>query len=225
MEVRQFVPSRRARIVARGKYGDIDVFIRHRDGLACPPPGTTRPPNAQDKGRIGNGVSSEYPGVISRRRILYWLAVMVAVLVVGTIIGFIWADAGNRRGFHRGGVQHSRTPSASSFAWLRSASTPAASGERGERLARRAARRRHAKAHSNVPDLRLADIKIVESPAAPSERLRQAGRSNSARRVGARTLPPNVADHRHPRLRRRPSFRHDESSCNPAAIPTFFAPG
>jgi hypothetical protein len=35
---------------------------------------------------------------ISRRRILYWLAVMVAVLVVGTIIGFIWADTSNVAG-------------------------------------------------------------------------------------------------------------------------------
>ena len=37
-------------------------------------------------------------GGISRRRILYWLAVMVAVLVVGTIIGFIWADTSNLAG-------------------------------------------------------------------------------------------------------------------------------
>ena len=37
-------------------------------------------------------------GAISRRRILYWLAVMVAVLVVGTIIGFIWADTSNVAG-------------------------------------------------------------------------------------------------------------------------------
>ena len=35
---------------------------------------------------------------IGRRRILYWLAVMVAVLVVGTIIGFIWADTSNVAG-------------------------------------------------------------------------------------------------------------------------------
>src|SRR6188768_1949763 len=31
-------------------------------------------------GRVGNGGSAEYPQVIGRRRILYWLAVMVAVL-------------------------------------------------------------------------------------------------------------------------------------------------
>lgn len=37
-------------------------------------------------------------GVISRRRILYWLAAMVAVLVVGTIIGLIWADTSNVAG-------------------------------------------------------------------------------------------------------------------------------
>jgi hypothetical protein len=37
-------------------------------------------------------------GVITRRRILYWLAAMVAVLVVGTIIGFIWADTSDVAG-------------------------------------------------------------------------------------------------------------------------------
>ena len=31
-------------------------------------------------------------GIITRRRILYWLAAMAAVLVGGTIIGLIWAD-------------------------------------------------------------------------------------------------------------------------------------
>jgi len=37
-------------------------------------------------------------GIITRRRILYWLAAMVAVLVVGTIIGFIWADTSDVAG-------------------------------------------------------------------------------------------------------------------------------
>ena len=36
--------------------------------------------------------------LITRRRILYWLAVMVAVLVVGTIIGLIWADTSDVAG-------------------------------------------------------------------------------------------------------------------------------
>ena len=36
--------------------------------------------------------------VITRREILTWLAVMVAVLVVGTIIGVIWADTSNVAG-------------------------------------------------------------------------------------------------------------------------------
>ena len=36
--------------------------------------------------------------VITRRRILHWLAAMVAVLVVGTIIGLIWADTSNVAG-------------------------------------------------------------------------------------------------------------------------------
>jgi hypothetical protein len=31
-------------------------------------------------------------GAITTRRILYWLAAMVVLLVVGTIIGLIWAD-------------------------------------------------------------------------------------------------------------------------------------
>ena len=36
--------------------------------------------------------------VITKRRILYWLAALVAVLVVGTIIGLIWADTSNVAG-------------------------------------------------------------------------------------------------------------------------------
>lgn len=38
-------------------------------------------------------------GIISRRRILYWLAAAVAVLVVGTIIGLLWADTSDVAGF------------------------------------------------------------------------------------------------------------------------------
>jgi Na+/melibiose symporter-like transporter len=37
--------------------------------------------------------------LITRRRILYWLGGMVAVLVVGTIIGLIWADTSDVAGF------------------------------------------------------------------------------------------------------------------------------
>jgi fumarate reductase subunit D len=37
-------------------------------------------------------------GIITRRRILYWLAATVAVLVVGTIIGLIWADTSDAAG-------------------------------------------------------------------------------------------------------------------------------
>ena len=40
----------------------------------------------------------EYARCITKRRILYWLAAMVAVLVVGTIIGLIWADTSNVAG-------------------------------------------------------------------------------------------------------------------------------
>ena len=34
----------------------------------------------------------------TRRRILYWLVAMVALLVVGTIIGLIWADTSDVAG-------------------------------------------------------------------------------------------------------------------------------
>ena len=39
---------------------------------------------------------------ISTRRLLYWLAAMVALLVVGTIIGLIWADTNNVAGAFAG---------------------------------------------------------------------------------------------------------------------------
>ena len=35
---------------------------------------------------------------MTRRRILYWLSAMVAVIVVGTIIGLIWADTSDVAG-------------------------------------------------------------------------------------------------------------------------------
>ena len=35
---------------------------------------------------------------MTRRRILYWLVAMVALLVVGTIIGLIWADTSDVAG-------------------------------------------------------------------------------------------------------------------------------
>jgi hypothetical protein len=38
-------------------------------------------------------------GLISRRRILYWLAATVVVFVVGIIIGLIWADTSDVAGF------------------------------------------------------------------------------------------------------------------------------
>jgi uncharacterized membrane protein YtjA (UPF0391 family) len=39
---------------------------------------------------------------ISTRRLLYWLAAMVALLVVGTIVGLIWADTSNVAGAFAG---------------------------------------------------------------------------------------------------------------------------
>ena len=35
---------------------------------------------------------------MTRRRILYWLSAMVALLLVGTIIGHIWADTSDVAG-------------------------------------------------------------------------------------------------------------------------------
>lgn len=35
---------------------------------------------------------------MTRRRIFYWLSAMVALLVVGTIIGLIWADTSDVAG-------------------------------------------------------------------------------------------------------------------------------
>ena len=41
-------------------------------------------------------------GVITTRRLLYWLAALVALLVVGTIIGLIWADTSDLAGAFAG---------------------------------------------------------------------------------------------------------------------------
>jgi len=40
--------------------------------------------------------------VISTRRIIYWLGAMVALLIVGTTIGLIWADTSNVAGLFAG---------------------------------------------------------------------------------------------------------------------------
>ena len=41
-------------------------------------------------------------GVITTRRLLYWLAAMVALLVGGTIVGLIWADTSDLAGAFAG---------------------------------------------------------------------------------------------------------------------------
>ena len=41
-------------------------------------------------------------GAIATRRLLYWLAAMVALLIVGTTIGLIWADTSNVAGVFAG---------------------------------------------------------------------------------------------------------------------------
>jgi NAD/NADP transhydrogenase beta subunit len=48
--------------------------------------------------RLAQCANESRLGIITRRRILYWLAAMVVVLVVGTIIGFIWADTSDVAG-------------------------------------------------------------------------------------------------------------------------------
>jgi membrane protein YdbS with pleckstrin-like domain len=40
--------------------------------------------------------------VITTRRIIYWLAAMVVLLIVGTTIGLIWADTSNVAGAFAG---------------------------------------------------------------------------------------------------------------------------
>jgi len=47
---------------------------------------------------IGETPHESMFGIITRRRILYWLAAMAAVLVGGTIIGLIWADTSDVAG-------------------------------------------------------------------------------------------------------------------------------
>ena len=40
--------------------------------------------------------------MISTRRIIFWLGAMVALLIVGTTIGLIWADTSNVAGVFAG---------------------------------------------------------------------------------------------------------------------------
>jgi fumarate reductase subunit D len=47
---------------------------------------------------IGETPHESKLGIITRRRILYWLAAMVAVLVVGILVGLIWADTSDVAG-------------------------------------------------------------------------------------------------------------------------------
>ena len=49
------------------------------------------------KGRDGNTIRA-----ITVRRILYWLATMVLLLLVGTVVGLIWADTSNLAGAFAG---------------------------------------------------------------------------------------------------------------------------
>jgi fumarate reductase subunit D len=49
--------------------------------------------------RLAKRANESRLDTITRRRILYWLVATVAVLVVGTIIGFVWADTSDVAGF------------------------------------------------------------------------------------------------------------------------------
>jgi len=51
---------------------------------------------------VGKRPGRDYDRVITTRRILYWLAAMVVLLVVGTTIGLIWADTSNVAGAFAG---------------------------------------------------------------------------------------------------------------------------
>lgn len=43
-------------------------------------------------------------GAITTRRLIYWLAAMVVLLIVGTSIGLMWADTSNVAGAFAGGT-------------------------------------------------------------------------------------------------------------------------
>src|SRR5207249_1534427 len=57
-----------------------------------------RPPPLDCHGAASRGEAVN----ISTRRLLYWLAATVALLVVGTIVGLIWADTSNVAGAFAG---------------------------------------------------------------------------------------------------------------------------
>ena len=51
---------------------------------------------------LANRSDETIVGGITTRRLLYWLAAMVGLLVVGTIIGLIWADTSDVAGAFAG---------------------------------------------------------------------------------------------------------------------------
>lgn len=53
-------------------------------------------------GRVGLVATGVRFSDITTRRLLYWLAAMVALLVVGTTIGLIWADTSDAAGAFAG---------------------------------------------------------------------------------------------------------------------------
>jgi hypothetical protein len=68
------------------------IAVNHSGRLYVPPASGSRL-RCSKLCREGSRLSA-----ITRRRILRWLAAMVAVLVVGTVIGLIWADTSNVAG-------------------------------------------------------------------------------------------------------------------------------
>lgn len=51
---------------------------------------------------IGETPRRDYGRGITTRRLLYWLAAMVVLLIVGTTVGLIWADTSNVAGAFAG---------------------------------------------------------------------------------------------------------------------------
>ena len=62
------------------------------------------PADAGESSRHSAGAAARrgIVGIITTRRLVYWLAAMVALLVVGTIVGLIWADTSNLAGAFAG---------------------------------------------------------------------------------------------------------------------------
>ena len=68
------------------------IAVNRSGAATCPSPWNSR---LRSSKRFHEGSTLS---AITRRRILYWLAAMVVVLVLGTTIGLIWADTSDVAG-------------------------------------------------------------------------------------------------------------------------------